>query len=400
MNHRISDKLVRGLEPPPQGNRIVYDDEIKGFGVRITASGARAFVINYRINGRERRGTIGSYPDWSVEAARVEAKEWKRDIDRGIDPLEERETKRGAPTVADLCARYLEDYFPRIRPSSQKRYREIIKADIKPRLGHKKVADVRHGDIVDLHRAITKRGAPIRANRVAALLSRMFSLAVRPWEYRPDNPVKGLERNPENRRTRYLSLAEIDALAKALRSYPRRAAANAVRFILLTGCRPGEAMSATWDQFDLEAGLWIKPSAYTKQKKEHRVPLSGTARQLLQEIRAEVPPEARYVFPGRKPDEPIKQLHTCWQYCVKKAGLKDARLHDLRHTHASILVSAGLSLPMIGELLGHTQPATTARYAHLYQDPLREAVERAAAVIETAGKPPAEVVKIRPDRKP
>jgi len=153
-------------------------------------------------------------------------------------------------------------------------------------------------------------------------------------------------------------------------------------------------LSATWDQFDLENGVWTKPSAHTKQKKDHRVPLSGPARQLLGVIREKSTGD--YLFPGKSPDVPVTDIKHFWSAICRTAEIQDCRLHDLRHTYASILASSGLSLPIVGALLGHTQPATTARYAHLYDDPLREATERVAAVVTAAGNgKTAEIVPLR-----
>jgi integrase len=176
-----------------------------------------------------------------------------------------------------------------------------------------------------------------------------------------------------------------------------------VRLLLLTGARRGEVLSATWDQFDFVGGTWTKPSSHTKQKLEHRVPLSAPARQLLAEIRAEAERRAkekrrepsRYVFPARVGDGPMVEIKTAWAALCRAAGLEGVRVHDLRHTYASVLASAGLSLPVIGALLGHTQPGTTARYAHLFDDPLRAATERVGAVVTAAGDKSAAVIDIR-----
>ena len=154
-------------------------------------------------------------------------------------------------------------------------------------------------------------------------------------------------------------------------------------------------LSATWDQFDLENGVWTKPSAHTKQKKDHRVPLSAPALQLLSDMNAASTSD--HLFPGKSPDVPMTEIKHFWAAVCRKAKIRDCRLHDLRHTYASILASSGLSLPIVGALLGHTQPGTTARYAHLYDDPLREATERVGAVVTAAGK--GETAEILPLRK-
>ena len=401
MAERITDKLVKGLVQPAKGNAIIYDDKVSGFGIRVTANGAKSFILNYRNNeGRERRYTIGTHGpnEWSVEAARKRAGELKKKISLGEDPLAERVAVRKAPTIADLADRYIEDHLPRKRPSSQRDDRAMIAKIIRPKLGSRKVAAVSHADIDKLHRDL--KGTPYRANRVLALISKMFSLAVR-WGWRADNPCRGVERSHEEKRTRYLTAEEIGRLTKTLDEYPDQRPADAVRLCLLTGCRIGEALGALWDQFDLETGHWVKASAQTKQKTEHRAPLSEAAVVLLKGILEAAPkaedgsPASRYVFPGKVPDAHLFDIKTPWNAIRKAAGIEGVRVHDLRHTYASILASAGASLPMIGALLGHTQPNTTARYTHLFDDPLRKMTDQVGHVIN--GTEPAEVVPIRKD---
>jgi len=240
--------------------------------------------------------------------------------------------------------------------------------------------------------------------RHPAVLAKMLALAVK-WELRADNPARGIERAPEERRERFLTPAEIARLGDVLAEHLERTSANAVRLLLLTGSRRGEVLGATWDQFDLSAGTWTKPAATTKQAKLHRVPLSAAARALLSGMRAEADQEdarrAKYgmpaipfLFPGKE-TQPLREIKHFWGAVCRKAGITGVRVHDLRHTFASILASSGLSLPIIGALLGHTQASTTNRYSHLLDDPLRAAAERAGAVITGAGSgQDAEVVEI------
>jgi integrase len=372
MRQRLTDTIVKALPTPASGNKIHYDAELPGFGCRVTPAGSRAYILNYRAGGRERRITIGQHPAWSVKAARDEAKRLRREIDAGRDPLAEEQAEREAPTVADLCQRYVEHHLPKKR--SAKDDRAMLDKEILPRLRWAKVQDVRFTDIDKLHREITKR-APIRANRVVALLSKMFALAIR-WGWRMDNPAKGIERNPEHKRERYLSGEEMARLTAALAEHRDQQAANIIRVLLLTGARRGEVFNMRWADLELETGVWVKPSAHTKQKKAHRVPLSAPARQLL----ASIPQTSEYVFPGRYSGRRI-EIHGSWREMCVAAKLEGVRVHDLRHSYASILASAGLSLPIIGALLGHTQAQTTQRYAHLFDDVLRAATERVGTVV-------------------
>jgi integrase len=391
MSLRLTDSGIKRLPTPESGNHITYDDAVKGFGVRVTAAGGRAFILNYRrkLDGRERRITIGSFPDWSTTAAREEAKRLKRAVDGGADPVGEQEDSRAAPTVADLCARFERDYLPRNRPTTQRVYRQQIHTDILPAFGRTKVAAVSHSDVDAFHHRLSAR-APTHANRTVAVLSRMFSLAIR-WGWRIDNPCKGVERNQENKRHEYLTGAQISRLSEALAKLEDKAAANAVRLLLLTGARRGELLAAKYADVNLEAGVWTKPGATTKQRTEHRVPLSAAAVQLLTEMRAQAADDAEWIFPARGGGH-RPHINEAWIRLRKAAKLPGVRLHDLRHTYASTLASAGLSLPVIGSLLGHSTPTTTHRYAHLFDDPLRQATERASAII--TGKTPAEIVPL------
>ena len=399
---RLDDKLVKALPAPDTGAKITYDSDVSGFGVRVTAAGARAFILNYRAAGRERRYTIGSATEWKATAARKFAADMKARIRLGHDPLAELEQDRNAKTVADLCDRFERDHLPRLRPATQKQYRQAIhgsanRKGIRQYFKHHKVEDLSHSDVEGYHRLLS-RSAPTMANRALAVLSRMLGLAIR-WGWRTDNPARGTERNQEQKRTRYLSQAEIKALTDALASLPDQQAANVFRLMLLTGCRKGEALAARWSQIDLAAGLWIKPGSTTKQKTEHRVPLSAAAVALLDGINR----QADFVFPGQIEGQHRQEVKKQWENVCAAAGLLDAagektvRMHDLRHTYASVLASAGLSLPIIGALLGHSQPATTARYAHLMDDPLRQATERAAALV--SGAQGAEVIDMQRSRK-
>lgn len=385
MAQHLTDALVKALPSPAAGNRITYDDAVKGFGVRVTAAGARSYVLNYRTRaGRERRFTIGAWPDWKTAAARTEAAELKKRVDRGEDPMAEAEADRAAKTMADLDRRFRDEHLPKKRASTVRMCETLLDKDILPALRTRKVASVTFADVDDLHRKMTKRGAPYQANRAVAVLSKMFALSIK-WGWRSDNPAKGIERNQETKRRRYLSAEELARLTESLAKHADKQAADIIRLLLLTGARRGEVQGMKWADLDLVAGVWTKPGATTKQKTEHRVPISEAARLLLNGLRETVDDEAEYVFPGRGGIGHRVEIKGDWAALCKAAKISGARMHDLRHTYASVLASAGLSLPVIGALLGHTQPATTARYAHLFDDPLRAATERAATIIGARG---------------
>jgi integrase len=373
---KITQTLVASLEPPLSGYKLVQDTFMPGFGVRITSTGAVSFIQNYRFAGRLRRFTIGRYPQWSATAARKRAAELRRMIDVGIDPMAVKQDALQAPTVRDLYDRYCRDHLPKKRPSSQKTDVVMWKNCILPLLGSIKVANLTYDHCDALHSQLTGR-TPIQANRAIGLLRKACNLAVR-WRWIERNPAQGIALNPENKRERYLTPDQIELLSQAMVGHPEQTSCDIIRFLILTGCRSGEAFRTRWDQFDAELRVWTKPAATTKQKKLHRVPISKAVSALLDQRRQGS--QSEWVFPSYT-GAPFVTIKNTWASLCKTAGLEDIRLHDLRHTFASLLVSSGASLPLIGAMLGHTQPNTTARYAHLFDDPLMDAAETVSSLV-------------------
>jgi integrase len=396
VRQKLTQTLIKKLVPPPTGNTIEYDSEIPGFGARITSKGAVAFILNYSIHGRERRYTIGRHPELTATAARERALQLRGRILDGHDPMEERERHRSEPTLADLADQYLSDYAAiHKRASSIRNDRQMIDRIIVPKLGKLRLKSVGTKDIGALHCGL--KATPYVANRVLALLSKMFTLAIQ-WGLRSDNPVRSVLRFHEDRRERWLSPDEILRFSEALDNYSDQIAANALRILLLTGAREGEVLKAEWKQFDLDRETWTKPSHHTKQKKTEYVPLSGAAIALLKTMKETNSTGA--LFPGADGKSSRVTLRRPWIQACKASGLVEVtqvkgkrrmltkyrptvRIHDLRHTYASHLVSAGTSLHIVGKLLGHTQPQTTARYAHLADEALRNATEQFAAVLQS-----------------
>jgi integrase len=202
---------------------------------------------------------------------------------------------------------------------------------------------------------------------------------------RPDNPVKGIERNAEQKRKRYPTAEEDKRLTAALVEHADRQAADIIALIRLTGSRAGEAMAARWDDIDLPAGKWTKPGSTTKQKTDHVVPLSAPAVALLTGLWRRT--NGPWVFPADSEPGHRVTIQKSWLAICKAAKIKGLRVHDLRHGFASQLVSSGASLPLVGSLLGHSNPVTTSRYSHLYDSPQREAVERVGRLISKSGRP-------------
>ena len=380
----LDASVIRRLDPPARGNRITFDDEVAGFGVRVTAAGARSFVFNYRVRGtgQQRRITIGGFPNWTCGAARTEAKRLRQIVDGGGDPRGDFEELREAPTMDDLCSRFEREDLPKKSAATRDAYSGLLELHVKPFFGKfKKVADVKYADIDKLHTKVTQAGSSYAANRCVAVLSKMFSLAIL-WQMRTDNPAKGVERNPERGRKRYLSGDELARLTAALAKHPDKQAATIIRVLLLTGARRGEVLGMKWVDLDLDRGIWSKPASSTKQGTDHVVPVSKPVCQLLKGIKT----RGEFVFPSVGKTGHVVEIKKSWASLCKAAGIAGLRVHDLRHSFASQLVSSGASLPLIGALLGHSNPATTARYSHLFDDPQRAAVEKIGVLVGAAGK--------------
>ncbi len=367
---KLTKRTVEAARPDPSRDVFLWDTQLPGFGLRVYPSGKRKYIVQYRTkSNRQRRYVIGPHGALTAEKARDKARDLLGQVHDGGDPAGDIKATRDAPTVADLAADYVQRHaLPNKRPASIRNDRSMLDRLIVPRLGKVKVAAVTRRDIELIHNSLRER--PYQANRVLALLSKMFNLAVA-WGWRGDNPARGIPRFHEDRRQRWLSTDELTRLWSILEQQTNRRAANAVKLMILTGARRSEVLNAAWDQFDLDRGVWTKPSHHTKQKRTEHVPLSRPALALLTGMKAEADAEQPHLVPGDKAGQPLGYINRFWQRMCREAGLEGVRLHDLRHTYASSLVSGGVSLHIVGRLLGHTQPQTTARYAHLDDDALR-----------------------------
>jgi integrase len=356
---------------------VVWDDALPGFGVRVKPSGMRSYIIQYRSrsSGASKRLTIGQHgPLLTFDQAKKQARAILADAMRGEDPVEVRKAARSAPSVADLAADHLARHaVPKKRPKSVRDDLAMLDNTILPKLGAKKVESIGRRDVEAIHIAMKDR--PYQANRVLSLLSKMFNLAVE-WQWRSDNPAKGIQRYYEEKRDRWLSDNELLRLCSVLDEHPNARAANAIRLQLLTGARLGEVLAARKEDVDLDRGVWTKPSHQTKQKRTEHLPLSAQGLALVVSIIEASDPASPFLFPGKKPGQPLREIKKFWTTVTRRAGITDYRRHDNRHTYASHLVSSGLSLEIVGRLLGHTTAATTQRYAHLADDPLRAATNR------------------------
>lgn len=398
---KITKSVVEATRPT-DSDVVLWDSELRGFGVRVKPSGVRSYLVQYRnAHGRSRRVTVGMHGRLTAEEARRQARLLLADVERGGDPAEMRNAVRRAPTVAELCTRYLDDHSRQHkRPLSIEADERNIRNHVLPMLGKLLVTEVTRADVDRLKRAVkegktarnekgSKRRARLivtggvgAANRVLALVSKMMNLAEK-WGLRPDgsNPCRHVEKYRENKRERYLSAAELARLGEVLAEAERTttelpSVVTAIRLLVFTGSRLSEILTLRWEFVDFDDACLKLPDSKTGAKVVH---LNAPALEVLATIeRKEGSP---WVIGGAKSGTHLVNLQKPWRRIRAKAGILDVRLHDLRHSFASVAVGLGEGLPMIGKLLGHSQTQTTARYAHLAADPVKAATERVGAAL-------------------
>lgn len=410
---KLTEKVLREAVPIQGRDYQIFDSDVRGFAVCIYRGGGRAFTLDYRHAGRQRRMTFGRWPEWSVSAARDRAKEIRREIDAGGDPLAQRGALRAAPRVDDLIERYCAQHLPKLAQRNADDQRSALAKMVAPVWGRKLVTEITQTDVDKLLTKVAEGRArphkekpnnrsrklqpskptPVRANRIGEVLRKMFTLAVQ-WGWCEDNPAQRFHRRTETPRERFLSKDEINSLATALDAAEDRRAADIIRMCMLTGARLGEVRQARFEQFNLEHLSWSKPPMMTKQRRAHRVPISDETATIVRQRQLLVPRGTPWLFPSDTPGQPVQEVRRFWARIQKQCGLPEVHIHDLRHTFASLLVSGGASLEMIGKLLGHSQMQTTLRYAHLMDSPLRAGVDAVAI----AFRPKPRLVHIADDQ--
>lgn len=410
---RLTKTLVERL---PERS-AAWDSDVRGFGARRQARDV-FFVLKYRAGPIQRTYTIGRFgAPWTVETARKEAQRVRGEIAKGTDPALIRARLKATPTLRQFATRYLQEVSGvRKKASTAREDRRLLDLHILPALGDRKVADITRSDAARFHHGL--RDTPVSANRALSLLSHILNTAVTVGE-RPEgpNPCAGVKKFPEQRRERFLTEAELARLGAAIdeaetigvpwtpdpgkkvkhapREENRRTkigphAAAALRLLLFTGARLREVLHLRWEWVDFERGMLFLPDSKTGAK---TIVLNAPALAVLQSL----PRVGPYVIAGEAMDKPRADLKRPWSLVRERAGLSGVRLHDLRHTYASFGASGGLGLPIIGKLLGHSHAATTARYAHLDNDPVKRAAEAIGARIAGAlsGGTGAQVVSLR-----
>lgn len=418
LTKRTIDAISAGERP-----LILYDADLKGFGLRVAKGGKKSWFVEYRPGARgrgvaKRRIVLGSVGALTPDEARTAAREILAAAALGADPAASRSRARKLPTFWDFAERYLaEEATSKLKPRTVINYRIYLLKHAGPAIGTIKLDMVTTSDIGKLHCRIGLK-KPMTANRVVECIGSVYRYAATcGLVQRGHNPTAKIKAFREQRRERFLTSEELAHLGDAIREaetigipwevdskkptakhIPKKNrttkigphAAAALRLLILTGARLREILELKWDYVDFERGLLLLPDSKTGRK---TIVLNAPAMAVLSEL----PRIGTYVIVGDDPDRPRRDLNRPWRLVSKRAGIEGVRLHDLRHTHASVGAGAGLGLPIIGKLLGHTQASTTQRYAHLDADPLRRASDRIAGEIAAAmGEPMGESGKILP----
>ena len=378
---KLTKRHIEALEPTDK-DYFVWDGDLSGFGIRVFPTGRKQFVVQYRYGRISRRMSLGRFGAITPDQARGLALEAIVKLRNDIDPISEKRGRRDALLVKELAQRFDEEHIEvHLKASTAKEYRRNLKLFILPAIGHLRIIDVTRADISKYHHDWRHR--PYQANRNLEIISKMFNLAEL-WGLRPDgtNPRKHIRKYPEKKRERYFSAGELQALGRVLAEMEEErielhSAIAAIRLLLFTGCRLGEIMSLRWEHVDLEANVLRLPDSKTGAKVVHLGSAAASVLRACEQI-----PENPFVVVGRNEGAHLTDLQPFWQRLRGRAGLKNARIHDLRHTFASVAVSNGQTLPMIGKLLGHTQVQTTARYAHLANQPVLQAANDISALID------------------
>lgn len=402
MSQRISLSVVKAALPKEQ-DYFLWDRDLKGFGLKVCSGGRKSYVCKYRYgHGRKaptRRVTIGAHGSpWTPDAARKEASRILGLVAQGNDPARDKQRSKEIPTVAEVCDSYFERGVTTKKPSTIATDRGRIERHIKPLLGHLLITELKKADVsrflqdvaegktaTDVRtgsrgRAIVKGGKGT-ATRTVGLLGGICSFAIDAG-WLQQNPVKGVRRFRDKKNERFLSLNEFRQLGAAL-NQASDAGENShaiaiIRLLILTGARKSEIEKLKWDEVDSASGFLRLEDSKTGQK---LIVLSALAAEVLANLERFT--GSKFVFPGTTGHGWYQGTPKVWRRIRESASLSDVRLHDLRHSFASVAASKGASLQMIGVLLGHKDSATTARYAHLADDPIRSASNEIAESVSS-----------------
>ena len=386
MKQKLSQTLLRNSPPIPAGKskyKVFDNGGVKGLYAEFRRTGV-TFALKWKErSGRTKYVKLGVYGDITLEQARKLASELRAEIALGQDPHAARQRRKNELTFREFAETRFVPH-QKVRKKSGGDDERICRKWLIPEFGSKTLSEVTTAGVSALlNRIVTIGRAPATANRVRACGGRLYELAIE-WGEADTNPVKFVRPHRENNQCeRFLTVDEIQRLVTAADAEPDLVGASAIVLLLVTGARAGEALGAKWSDINLVEGIWTLPDP--KGGKRVHKPLNQAARDVL--VKVQALRQNAFVFPGPQEGQRRKSLRAVWQRLCKKAGISGARIHDLRHTYASLLVSRGVSLFAVQRLLNHSSPTMTQRYAHWAPSDLAGENERVAQVIKaiTAG---------------
>ena len=385
-SQKLTDRRIKNLSAPTKTTEY-YDHYVSGLVLRITKTGYKSFALRYRF-GKSKQITIGKYGEWSLADARDKARELKRMVGDGVDPLEEKKKRKRKPdlkTFAELANEFKSDHLTQRKQSTQKEYNRIINNELLPKLKKLPVPEITSHDIRKILKAKKKSGSPTMANRIRAVASSIFSYAITEGMAK-NNPVEGTAKyeSGDNSRDRYYNESEIKALWGAFEQ-ESEPVQSILKLLLITAQRKTETMQIKWD--DIDNNIWHIPAENAKNKKGHDVPLSDYAIQIINGIKP-ICGNSDYVFESPRLDnQPIKWIKQAVNRIREASGVADFRIHDLRRTAATFMAKGGTDPMIIGKVLNHKglakENTITAIYnQHDYMDKKRMALNRWAAELE------------------
>ena len=376
---RLTKRTIDAI-PSPTGNErvVVHDTDVKGFSIRISR-GARTFYLYRWIGGRPQRIRLGGYPELAPEAARKLAEKSNGEVAQGKDLAAERRDRRRPdrtdPTLGELVAHTLEQHWkPNCRTwkEQERLFEKYTPKAWKPR----RLSSISKIDVLERHRTVGKENGPYVANRWRGVLHRLFEVAAEDFDFVGGNPVRMVKPFGEQERERFVTPEELPRLFDAIDAAPDVRIADFLRLALLTGARKSSILRMRFADVDLARAVWTIPANDSKNKTPVHVPLVSEAIEVIRS-RLFAAGGREFVFPGRYGKGPLVDVRKPIAAVFKAAGFEDVRLHDLRRTFGSWQAMGGSSELLIGKSLGHRDTRSTAVYARLTLDPVRQSVERA-----------------------
>lgn len=374
---RFSKKNIEAIEPPAKGRNTYRDDVSRHLHLRVTAKGAKSFVLIRKIKGRVRYITLGAFPEVPPQQARRLAEERSAELLRGEEPNAPKTDKL---TFGELFTRYMDGYAKPHKKTWKEDQRKHDK--LFPGWDPKRVDSITREQVTRLHAKLGKERGPYLANRTLALLSVVFSYGRDTLRLNIENPCRGVKKFKEQSRERFLDTDELRRFFEALNSEQTPEQwRDFFALCLWTGARRNNVQSMKWEHIDLRAGLWEIPGEEFKNGDQFKVVLTDPAVEILTRRKLDSDGKTPYVFPADSATGHIVEPRKAWARILERAELKNLTIHDLRRTLGSHMAASGASLQVIGRTLGHKDTATTAIYSRLNLDPVRASLNTATSAM-------------------